>query len=331
MPGIDIFAILSLILALVSIRVLITTIRDRKKLFDHTFTAQDRQRVSEVAFFLLLPISVLLHEAGHALVVRASGGTITGFGYFLYYGYVAHAGRYTPEQLYWIALSGNLVSIILGILAIIAPLVHRMSAPVTYLLFVFGAIDLANSLLFYPLLDFFGNLEGDWSQIYSPQTPMLRTVTGAIHIAVLVAAIAIWRSDRGRQIYAQRVGRSPGTMRRITRTQAANELLEVGERMPSTWRHPLRVISDMADGATNITLQWISGGYGRAVVVYAVVDGQRHIELHGGIRALENSADGFQRPIGLIEGMPPPEQLESILKDALDLVESWETKPAASS
>lgn len=331
MPTLGIFTILSIILSLVSIRVLVITVRDRKQLFDRDFTPQDRQRLSEAAFFLLMPISVLLHEAGHAVTVLLFGGQVTGFGFYLFYGYVQYQGFYTPSQLFWIAFSGNLVSIVLGLVAVAVPLWRRLNPPAAYLLLIFGAIDLANSLVFYPVLDFVIHLEGDWSQIYSGRTPILSGGLAVIHIALIVAGFIVWKSAWGQRIYAQRTGLNANVARRVTKTQAANELLEAGERLASTWKHPLRVVAGSPGEATGITLHWISGGYGRVVGAYAVLDGHRHVELHGAIHALENSAEGFQQPIGLIEGIPPPEQLTQFLTQALDLVESWKATTATAS
>lgn len=331
MPTLGIFTILSIILSLVAIRVLVTTVRDRKQLFDQNFTPQDRQRLSEAAFFLLLPISVFFHEVGHAVTVLAFDGQVVGFGYYLFFGYVQYQAIYIPSQVFWIALSGNLVSIVLGLIAIALPLLRRMSPPVTYMLFVFGAIDLANSLLFYPALDFFANLEGDWSQIYSGNTPVLSLGLAIIHASLIIGGLIAWRSRWGQRIYAQRTGLSENAVRRVTKSQAANELLEAGEHLASTWQHPLRVVAGAPDNAAGITLHWISRGYGRVVAAYTIVDGRRHVEVHGAIHSLENAGDGFQQPIGLIEGIPPPEQLTPFLTKALDLVESWETTAATTS
>lgn len=332
MPSFGIFTILSIILTLVAIRVLVTTVRDRKQLFDPNFTPQDRQRLSEAAFLLLLPISVLLHEVGHAVTVLAFDAQVIDFGYYLFFGFVQYEGFLTPSQRFWIALSGNLVSIVLGLVAIAVPLLRRLSPPVTYMLFVFGAIDLANSLLFYPAIDFFANLEGDWSQIYTWNTPVLSGGLAVIHISLVVGGLIAWKSAWGQRVYAQRTELSEHVARRVTRAEAAKELLDAGERVSSTWQHPLRLVAgvpgDAEANAAGITLHWISGGCGRAVAAYTVVDGRRHVELHGAIHSLENSGEVLQRPIGIIEGIPPPEQLTPILKKALDLVETWETTAA---
>lgn len=328
MPSLDMFTVISILMSLVSLRVLVTAVRARRQLFDATFTRVDRQHLLEIAIFLLLPLSVLLHEGGHALLIKAFGGQVTGFGYFLFLGYVEHAGTFTTAQLFWIALAGNLVSLLLGLIALAVPLARPMRPAINYLLLVFAGVDIVTTLVIYPLLDFAGHLEGDWSRIYSSQTPLLSGVTGGIHAALLVAGVIAWRSDWGRALYARRTGLPVGSLRRVTRVQAVGELRSVAERLSVGWQHPLRVAPDAKRETAGVTLQWISGGYRRVVAAYAVTEGWRHIELHGGIHPLDGQPEGRQQPLGVIEGIPRPEQLARALTRALDQVEAWEM-PAA--
>lgn len=320
--------ITSLLLGLISIRTLIDVIRHRRELFNDHFTAQNRQRLSAAAFFLLLPISVALHEAGHAIAVKAFGGQIERFGWYFFYGFVGYSGFFTHAQIFWIALAGNLVSVVLGLVAIAVAVFWPRRAPINYLLFVFGAIDLANALIFYPLLDFIGGFEGDWSTIYSHATPVLSGATGIIHGALLLGALVAWRSTAARRLYAERTGLRPDALRRVSRTQAAGELLAVGEALAASWRHPLRVVADANEQAAGVTLHWISNGFGRVVGAYVVTAGRRHIELHGGIRQLDGDGESIQRPVALIEGIPSPDQLTPALTRALDLVDAWDMQAA---
>lgn len=324
MPSLDLFAALSLIMVLVSIRVLVTTVRQRDTLFDENFTRADRQHLVEIALFLLLPVSVLFHEVGHAVAVWLAGGEVLGFGYYFFFGYVAHAGYYTPANLFWIALSGNLVSILLGVAAIGLVVVRPMRPAVNYLLLMFGAIDLLNSLVFYPVLDFAANLVGDWSQIYTGDTPVLSGITGVIHGAFLVGAVIAWRSDRARRWFAERTGVSVSSVRGLTRAQAAQDLLTAGEQLATEWRHPLRVVADAPEGLPGVSLHWVSGGYGRTVMAYAVTEGRRRIELLGGIYSLDGATAPVQQPIALVDGFPEPPQIAQVLAKALDVVEGWE-------
>ena len=314
-----------ILLGLISIRTLFTVIRDRHQLFDQDFTPTDRQRLSEAAFFILLPLSVIFHELGHAVVIRAVGAQITGYGWYFFYGFVEYTGLVTPAQIFWIALAGNLVSLILGLIAIAVPLFWPRRSAVNYLLFVFGALSIVNSLVFYPLLDLVGGFNGDWSQIYSSATPMLSQVTAVIHVSFLIAAVVAWRSERGRALYATRTGLSAESMRRVSLSQVANELLSSGEILASSWKHPLRVVSGpQENGAASVTLHWVSNGYGRVVAIYAVVNGPRHIEIHGAIRQLEPNGQSFQQPLALIQGIPTPEQVLPALTQALNTVDTWD-------
>ncbi len=314
-----------LLLGLISIRTLVAIIRNWHEIFDQDFTPSDRQRLSEAAFFILLPISVIFHELGHAVTVLGFGANVTGYGWYFFYGFVEYSGFLTNAQVFWIALSGNIVSVVLGLIAIAIPVFWLRKPPVNYLLFVFGAISIANSLIFYPLLDLIAGFGGDWSQIYSGSTPMLSDGTAVVQAGILIAAFATWRSNWGRSIYAQRTGLSPDAMRRISPQQAANEMLNTAETLASSWKYPLRVVAGSeGNDARGVTLHWVSKGYGRVVASYAVTRGPRHIEIHGAIRHLEPDGAALQQPITIIQGIPSPDKVIPILKQALDTVDNWD-------
>src|SRR5688572_25246786 len=73
-----------------------------------------------VSFILLLliPIGVLLHELGHALATWQVGGQVREFQWRVFWGYIVPEGSFSPTEDWWISLSGNLVSVALGLLAI---------------------------------------------------------------------------------------------------------------------------------------------------------------------------------------------------------------------
>ncbi|HEU5424707.1 MAG TPA: hypothetical protein VFU72_14275 [Nitrolancea sp.] len=323
-PG---FAILtSLLMAIISIRTLYVVARSWRQLFDQHFTPAERQLVSQAAFFLLLPLSVPLHEAGHAVAVKLFGGQITGYGWYVFYGFVEYVGVRSASAVFWIALAGNLVSVALGAAAIAVALFRPRRAAINYLLLVFGALSILNALVFYPLLDLIGGFEGDWSQIYSGRTPALSLGTAIAHGAILLAMLLVWRSDRFRRLYAERTGLRPDAMRRVSRAQAADELLSAGEQLSASWRHPLRVVAEAPENAAGVSLHWISNGYGRVVAAVAVLDGQRRIELYGGLKVLDGSGRHFERPLGYVQGIPAPDQVTPALVRALDLVDAWDAR-----
>ncbi len=314
-----------LLLGLISIRTLINVIRNRDQIFDQDFTPSDRQRLSEAAFFILLPLSVVFHELGHAVTVISFGAHVTGYGWYVFYGFVEYSGFLTNAQVFWIALSGNVVSVLLGLIAIAIPALWPRRAPVNYLLFVFGAISVVNALVFYPLLDLLAGAGGDWSQIYSGNTPVLSDATAVVQAGILIAATVAWRSNWGRSLYAQRTGLAPDAMRRLSLQQAANELLNAGETLASSWKHPLRVVAGApGNDAAGVSLHWVSNGYGRAVAAYAITKGPRHIEIHGAVRHLEPDGQAMQQPIAIIQGIPSVDKVIPVLQQALDAVDTWD-------
>jgi tetratricopeptide (TPR) repeat protein len=186
----QLFDLLSVFYALLGIRAIWTAIRNWRTFTDDQLTAIDRRLASELAFFVFIPIGVFLHELGHALATIQVGGQVGGFHYALFYGYVIPVGQFTPLEEWWIALSGNLVSIAYGFLPLIFILVAR-KAWIRYILLASARIQLAWSLVGYPLLTLAG-FEGDWQTIY--RTSYLLSVPLFITQAALV--MGLWRLDR---------------------------------------------------------------------------------------------------------------------------------------
>lgn len=185
-----IFDLFSLFYAFLGVRAIWTAIKNWRALTDDQLTAIDRRLTSELAFFVFIPIGVFFHELGHALATIQVGGQVVGFHYALFYGYVIPSGRFTPLEEWWIALSGNLVSIVYGFLPLILlPFVRKNW--IKYLLLAFARIQLGWSLVGYPLLTLAG-FEGDWKMIYG--TDLVLSVPLFIAQAALV--LGLWRLDR---------------------------------------------------------------------------------------------------------------------------------------
>src|SRR3954452_7344892 len=109
--------ILGIFLGIAFVATLADLFRGREELFDTRVPANDRQRLLRLAMFVLLPLSVLAHEGGHAILVKVFDGQITDFGFYFFYGFVAHQGFYSPLQLALIAFAGPAVNIVLGLAA----------------------------------------------------------------------------------------------------------------------------------------------------------------------------------------------------------------------
>lgn len=217
MFGLTLLDGIAVLYLLIGIRTAFSAWRERASLTDDTLTPRDRYLLAQLAFFVLVPPGVLLHELGHALATMEVGGQVVGFHYALFYGYVVPQGNFTPLQEWWIALSGNLVSILYGLAAI--PFIPRVQAKwVKYLLLAFVRVQLTWALIGYPLLTFLGF--GDWQTIYSPQTWQAGLPFGILHLALIVALYLINRSPRLRIWEASLLPETAASLEQVRQTHA---------------------------------------------------------------------------------------------------------------
>ena len=221
--------LVSFALAALSVRAIVRGWRARHQLFAEPVTAQQLAVLVELALFVLVPISVLAHELGHAIAVWLFGGRVVGFGYLLFLGWVEYTGVTNPFAQFWIALSGNLVSLFLALITIGVGLFAPLRRPVAALLLTAGGMILATTLVFYPALDLASGMQGDWTQLYSgPRSAAL--VLGALHGALLLTGFAVWRSRWLRWRVSARIGRPWRLDERDRRLLALRQLTEaVGE------------------------------------------------------------------------------------------------------
>lgn len=193
MFGFDLIDLIALLYLVLGVRTVIAAWRERRSLLDNEITPRDRYLLSQLAFFVLVPPGVLLHEFGHALATWQVGGQVVGFHYALFYGYVVPVGNFTNLQAWWISLSGNLVSIGYGLLAI--PLIPRVSKNwQKYLLLAFARVQLTWALIGYPLFTLIGF--GDWTTIYNPRTWWLGLPFAVFHLSLIAVLFFVNRSTR---------------------------------------------------------------------------------------------------------------------------------------
>src|SRR5438445_811720 len=102
-------------LAVAGVATLYMLVRRWSQFWREPLDANSRQLAVQVAFFLIVPVGVLLHEAGHAVATWSVGGHVVQFSWRVYWGFVVPEGRFTAADVWWIALSGNLVSIFFGL------------------------------------------------------------------------------------------------------------------------------------------------------------------------------------------------------------------------
>ena len=154
-----------------------------KGFWDDDVTALDRFLIQRTAVFLLIPLGVLLHELGHAIATWQVGGTVVEFQWRLFWGYIIPSGYFSAVEYWWIALSGNVVSIALGVIAIPA-IIFVKKQVVRELLYTFAVVELVYSLIVYPIFSFTG-FEGDWIKIYDFSVRPYAQVTLIIHVGLV--------------------------------------------------------------------------------------------------------------------------------------------------
>ncbi len=185
------FDFMAIIYAILSIDTIFRLFNNWRSFWDDKVTAKDRFLLERVAVFILIPLGVFFHEVGHALATLQVGGEVREFQWRVAWGYVIAVGNFLPVESWWIAFSGNLVSITLGFLAILAvPLVKK--AVLKHLFYTFAQAQLVFSLVAYPLLSFTA-FRGDWVRIYDFSVKPYAQITLAIHLFLV---FTLWLNSK---------------------------------------------------------------------------------------------------------------------------------------
>ena len=80
-----------------------------------------------------------------------------------------------------------------------------MRAAINEFLIMFAVLQGANALIFYPLLDFATDMNGDWRQMYSSDAGNWRWVVLAIHVGLLAGCFLISRQPAFRKRLGDRL------------------------------------------------------------------------------------------------------------------------------
>lgn len=185
------FDFMAILYAILSIDSILRLFNNWGSFWDDKVTAKDRFLLERVAVFILIPLGVFFHEVGHALATLQVGGEVREFQWRVAWGYVIAVGNFLPVESWWIAFSGNLVSIALGYLAFLAvPLVKK--AVLKHLFYTFAQAQLVFSLVVYPLFSFTA-IRGDWIQIYNFSVKPYAQITLAVHIFLV---FTLWLNSK---------------------------------------------------------------------------------------------------------------------------------------
>jgi hypothetical protein len=336
--GFGTFILLSLFYAVIGVRVIGQLLRSWRPTFDHRFTMQDRALVDQSAFFILLPLSVALHELGHAVAVWSFGGQVLDFGYYLFAGFVSYDPRFfTDTQRILVALAGPLVSVILGLAAIAVVFLRQppMRAAFNELLLQFAALSIINALVFYPLLDVFSGLGGDWTQMYRGGVPALSVLIFAGHAGLLGFGIWAFRNDAIQARLAALTGLPRGTHRGYmggirqrersfpsSSSEEERRLRDAAQRVASGWPHPVQIMTQQQrqsqPGGSGVAMTWTGNGSGRSRRMLVRENGMGGLEIWGA-----SSSDAETQPERLLtlSTVPGTDDLTLTLRLAMEDIE----------
>lgn len=147
--------------------------------------------IDRAAFFIGIPLGVVVHELSHAALIYLFGGKVIDAGYGFYWGYVVPSGTFTPAENWLISLAGTIGSLLYGIGVW---LLLRKIPISSYRYFGLRVlrIHLIYSLIYYPLFTAL-TFVGDWRIIYLDSPRILAGITLVFHVASL---IFLWWSDQ---------------------------------------------------------------------------------------------------------------------------------------
>lgn len=192
----DLFSGISIFYLFIAAFTLYQLVTQRREFWSDEYVHHPRvqQLAGGVAFFLLAPISVLLHEYGHMAAAWSTGSTVLGLHYFIYWGYVEYIPSSSSPLLEWyVALAGNFVSYALAVVCLAIGLLAKIKPILRVVMYQFGLIGIAQTLIFYPLISLDPSFHGDWDTIYSFEAPVASGITLAVHLLSLIGLVWVVR------------------------------------------------------------------------------------------------------------------------------------------
>jgi hypothetical protein len=188
--------LVDVMLGLAALATAVSLARSWRAFTDGDFTPRDRSLANQGAVFLVPPVVVLLHELGHVVAARLVGAEVTSFDYGFFEGSVGLAGSITQAEDLAIALAGNVAGALAGVALIaIGRRASRLPRAVRHLLLVGGLLEVAFTLVGYPVLSLTTRF-GDWLAVYDfNATPGLSAAVAVVHAGVLALLWRWWRTS----------------------------------------------------------------------------------------------------------------------------------------
>ena len=188
-----IFTLLSIVQIYTGVR-RIATVRQRWPQFVANPLETWKRRIGQdIAFYVAVPIGVLIHELGHAVVVWAFGGRVLEFGYFFFWGFVLPDQLFFPAWREWLLSASGTVGNLLFAVVVALFLWRHKSAAIRYAAKRTVRFQVYFALIYYPAFTALLAI-GDWRTIYDfAATPILSGATAIFHALTL---FAFWQMDK---------------------------------------------------------------------------------------------------------------------------------------
>lgn len=287
------FGIISLLYVALGVRVVWMIAKNWRAVWDRNFTASDRMLVNQASFFFLVPISVLLHEFGHAVAVWAFDRDVVDWGFYGFAGYVAYfpvdpaTGQVLSDiQRTIISAAGSLVNLVLCLAALGMVLYWKppLRAAINELLIGFVFISGLNAFIVYPILDLASGMNGDWRQMYNSGVPWLTAIIVIVQIAVLAGGYWIFTNPGMKAKFARLTNVPPGFERgMLGGTQPAKiktmnmdtseiHIRDAVNRVASGWHTRVDSQIQRFEGGSALLLQWTTNRALRVIAVRSLKD-----------------------------------------------------------
>ncbi len=338
------FGLLSLFYLFLGVRFLFQFVPRRKQIFDNTFTPWDRAMLGQAAFFILLPVSVALHELGHAIAIWSMGGKVLDFGFYFFSGYVSYDPRgFSEVQQTLVAFAGTFVNLVLIVIALAVVFLKRppLRAPWNELLLQFVFISGINALIFYPAMDLLLGISGDWSQMYQSGVPWLTAIIVVTQVAFVAAGWWGMRNEGMRNRIAKLTGLPAGSSMRMafgtaggqsgsqsTRIDPArlsgNEkaVADAITRVAAGWPMKTTTRIDRGPGGTVGSLIWQSNDADRTIAV--ILRPNDETAVVGNVHSrLDPAAPANQGLLRSWSAVPSADDLTMAVRIAAEQVDTW--------
>ncbi len=329
------FSIISLLYVALGVRVVWMIAQNWRSVWDRNFTSHDRMLVNQASFFFLIPLSVVLHELGHAVAVWGFGKEVVDWGFYGFAGYVAYQPfGLTDVQQTIIAAAGSIVNLVMCLVGLAIVLYWKPSLRAAYneLLIGFVFISGVNAFIVYPVLDVLSGMNGDWRQMYSSGVPWLTTLIVTAQVAVLGGGFWLFTNPGMKAKFARLTnvppgyergvfgGIKPAAIRTMNMDPAEIHLRDAVNRVASGWHTRVESQIQRFTGGSAMLLQWTTNRNLRVMAARSLPNDMWDIVQ------IPTSADGTQagKPAVLQRWNRQPgiEELTIALRVAMEQVDS---------